>query len=103
MFKDMDLSKESVASFKTSKAASTKSNGVDLHVNVLSSAAWPTYPEIPVNLPPKLANYLESFAEFYVSKHSGRKLSWRHSLSHCILKADFPKESRRQHLSRMSS
>ena len=89
MFKDIDLSKESVASFKTTKSG--LSAGVDLSVNILSSAAWPTYPEIPVNIPHHLATYLESFEKFYVSKHSGRKLSWRHYLAHCIVRADLPK------------
>lgn len=91
MFKDVDLSREAVASFKTSRAHADKSAGVDLFVNVLSQSAWPTYPEIPVNIPAALAEYLAAFQEFYVSKHSGRKLAWRHSLAHCVLKADFPK------------
>lgn len=91
MFKDMDLSKESVASFKNSKVGSDKSQGVDLYVNVLSQSAWPTYPEIPVIIPPSLASYLDAFSQFYVEKHSGRKLTWRHSLSHCILKGEFLK------------
>lgn len=91
MFKDMDLSKESVKAFKLSKIGTEKSREHDLHVNILSQAAWPTYPEVPVNIPLRLAEHLEAFAQFYVSKHKGRKLSWRHALSHCVLKADFPK------------
>ncbi|KAF8533344.1 Cullin family-domain-containing protein [Trichophaea hybrida] len=91
MFKDMDLSKESVISFNTSKRGMEKAQNVDLHVNILSQAAWPSYPDVQVTLPPRLAEHLEAFAEFYVAKHQGRKLTWRHALSHCVLKASFPK------------
>lgn len=89
MFKDVDLSREAVASFKSSKVAGTLQGGVDLFVNVLSASAWPTYPEIPVNVPAVVNTYLDAFREFYVSKHSGRKLAWRHGLAHCVLKAGF--------------
>ena len=29
--------------------------------------------------------------DFYLSKHSGRRLVWHNSLGHCVLKAQFPK------------
>jgi hypothetical protein len=91
MFKDMSLSKETVSSFKTSKAGSEYARKVDLHVNILSQAAWPSYPEVPVNIPAEHAQHLDTFAQFYTSKHQGRKLTWRHALSHCVLIANFPK------------
>ena len=91
MFKDIDLSKESMNSFRNSRVGNDKSNGVDLAVTVLSQSAWPTYPETTVSLPPQLAEYLESYHQFYTSKHKGRKLMWRHALAHCVIKADFPK------------
>ncbi|KAI5807119.1 Cullin family-domain-containing protein [Geopyxis carbonaria] len=90
MFKDMDLSKESIASFKTSKTGIEKAKNVDLDVQILSQAAWPTYPEISVNIPHDLVQCLEAFGQFYLSKHSGRKLTWRHNMAHCTVKADFP-------------
>jgi hypothetical protein len=31
------------------------------------------------------------FKEFYLSKHSGRRLMWQNSLGYCVLKANFPK------------
>lgn len=31
------------------------------------------------------------FKEFYLSKHSGRRLMWQNSLGYCVLKADFTK------------
>lgn len=98
MFKDVDLSREAVTSFKTSKASNLPGN-VDLFVNVLSASAWPTYPEIAVNIPAGLARYLDAFQEFYVTKHSGRKLAWRHGLAHCVLKASFAKGNKELALS----
>jgi len=37
-----------------------------------------------------MAQYLEDFKKFYISKHSGRKLQWQHSLGQCVLKSSFP-------------
>ncbi|KAF8425169.1 Cullin family-domain-containing protein [Tirmania nivea] len=91
MFKDMELSKETMNGFKSSKAGIDKSNGVDLNVHILSMSAWPTYPDVPISLPEDLAEYLETFKEFYVEKHKGKKLMWRHALAHCVLKAHFPR------------
>ena len=31
------------------------------------------------------------FKDFYLSKHSGRRLMWQNSLGHCVLKAEFSK------------
>lgn len=95
MFRDIHLSRESLLSFNASKAGMDQEacSGVDLQVHVLSIAAWPSYPEVTVNIPPSLNDHMEAFARFYVDKHQGRKLTWRPSLSHCVLKADFPKVS----------
>lgn len=91
MFKDVDLSKDAMASFKLSKAGAGNPRGIDFSVNVLSQAAWPTYPEVPINIPEVIARYLESYQTFYTSKYTGRKIMWRHALAHCILRATFPK------------
>jgi len=37
-----------------------------------------------------MLNALEVFKAFYVSKHSGRRLMWQHSLGSCVLRANFP-------------
>lgn len=33
--------------------------------------------------------YLDVFKDFYLRKHSGRKLQWQPSLGHCVLRATF--------------
>lgn len=64
---------------------------VDLNVNVLSSAAWPSYPDVPVNIPKDIMSAIEAYHQHYNTKHTGRRLDWKHALAHCVLKAKFPR------------
>ncbi|CAN1821772.1 CUL4 [Linum perenne] len=92
MFKDIELSKEINESFKQSSQARTKlPSGIEMSVHVLTTGYWPTYPPMDVRLPHELNVYQDIFKEFYLSKHSGRRLMWQNSLGHCVLKAEFPK------------
>ncbi|KAK9334151.1 Cullin family-domain-containing protein [Lipomyces starkeyi] len=92
MFKDIELSKDFMTSFKNSKYVTNKNDGgIDLYVNALSQAFWPSYPDVPLILPPHMAEALENFKTFYLTKQTGRRLTWRHSLGHCVVKADLPK------------
>lgn len=94
MFKDMDLSKDIMSSFKASPSAmdqlSTICPGTDINVQVLTSGLWPTYPQIECNFPKSLFDGLETFRAHYLEKHNGRKLMWLHSLGTCIMKVTFP-------------
>ncbi|EXJ94258.1 hypothetical protein A1O1_02651 [Capronia coronata CBS 617.96] len=91
MFKDMDLAREEMLSYKQLLDDRGIKPTPDLHVNVLSASAWPTYPDVAVNIPPEIAKVMDDFEKHYKSKHSGRKLSWKHSLAHCQLRAKFPR------------
>ncbi|RDA91075.1 hypothetical protein CP533_3059 [Ophiocordyceps camponoti-saundersi (nom. inval.)] len=93
MFKDQELAKDEMESYKQwSKGSGAGAGaGVDLHVMVLSAAAWPTYPDVRLNLPDEVATQLERFDGHYRNKHTGRVLTWKHSLAHCSLKAAFPR------------
>jgi cullin-4 len=62
-----------------------------LNVMVLSSGAWPTYPDVNLNLPENVARQHERFDQFYQHKHSGRILTWKHCLGHVSLTAQFPR------------
>jgi cullin 4 len=91
MFKDVELSREEMAEQKAREEESGGSKyPVDLSVSVLSSSAWPSYPEIKVKLPQQIEISLRKFEENYKSHHKGRTLHWKHSLAHCQLKANFP-------------
>lgn len=92
MFKDQELAKDEMEGFK--QFCLNVSDGkppVDLHVMVLSAAAWPTYPDVNLNLPDDVARQIEKFDGHYKTKHTGRELHWKHSLAHCSVKAIFPK------------
>ncbi|PGH11260.1 hypothetical protein AJ79_04995 [Helicocarpus griseus UAMH5409] len=98
MFKDMDLARDEMASYNALLDSKPRNQRppMDLNVNVISAAAWPSYPDVPVNLPEDLSNAMAGFEKFYSDKYNGRKLHWKHSLAHCKLKARFrnEKESR---------
>lgn len=64
---------------------------VDLNVNVLSASAWPSYPDVAVEVPKSIQAATAGFEAHYKNKHSGRRLAWKHGLAHCQLKATYPK------------
>ncbi|KAK4151254.1 hypothetical protein C8A00DRAFT_36113 [Chaetomidium leptoderma] len=96
MFKDQELAREEMGSYKEWLAGTGKSNGgVDLSVNILSAAAWPTFPDVKVLLPKEVLEQINTFDGYYKSKHTGRRLTWMHNMAHCVVKAQFnrgPKE-----------
>ncbi|OJD31192.1 ubiquitin ligase subunit [Diplodia corticola] len=91
MFKDVELSREEMASYKSLLEERGDRAPVDLSVSILSASAWPTYPDIPVIIPAEIQQSLDKFTTHYKNKHSGRKLDWKHALAHCQIKAAFPK------------
>lgn len=92
MFKDQELAREEMTSYKDWLEGTGRSNGsVDLNVSILSAAAWPTYADSRLFLPDQVAKQLEEFETYYVGKHTGRRLTWKHSLAHCVVKARFHK------------
>ncbi|KAL9606794.1 MAG: hypothetical protein Q9179_000001, partial [Wetmoreana sp. 5 TL-2023] len=91
MFKDVELAREEVASFKSMLEESGSKPKIDLNVNVLSASAWPSYPDVPLIVPRDVQQAASVFEQHYKVKHSGRRLAWKHSLAHCQLKANLPK------------
>ncbi|KAG5979879.1 hypothetical protein E4U55_004667 [Claviceps digitariae] len=100
MFKDQELAKDEMDAYgiwsraNRADGAQAKTPRVDLTVMVLSASAWPTYPDARINLPDEVATEIECFDQYYKDKHTGRLLTWKHSLAHCSLKASFPKGTR---------
>jgi len=92
MFKDIDLSRDIMNSFRSSATARAKlPPGIEMNVHVLTTGYWPTYTPMEVRMPVELSQYQDIFKDFYLSKHSGRRLMWQCSLGHCVLKSRFPK------------
>ena len=94
MFRDIELAREENTSYKTMLEETQRRTAVDLNVNVLSAAAWPTYPTIEVEVPRDIQKATSDFERHYKMKHTGRKLEWKHALAHCQMKAAFPKGSK---------
>lgn len=91
MFKDIELAREENSSYKSLLEESQTHPAVDLNVNVLSASAWPSYPDISLEIPRGIQTLIAGFEKFYKLKHSGRRLTWKHALAHCQLKARFPR------------
>ena len=89
MFKDVETSKDVGLAFRAAPASRHLPAGVEVAVSVLTAGYWPTYPPAEVTLPAEIAAYTELFTQFYLSKHSGRRLAWQHGLGQCVLKARF--------------
>jgi cullin 4 len=98
MFKDQELSRDEMAFYNQTLGDESRFP-MDLQVSVLSAAAWPTYPDIEVNLPTEVASQIEKFDKYYKQKHTGRRLSWKHALAHSIVKANFSKGTKELSLS----
>lgn len=91
MFKDIDLAREEMVSYRTFMEGRGERLPFDFNVNILSAAAWPSYPDKPVIIPPEIQTVHDRFKNHYKSKHGNRKLDWKHALAHCQLRASFPK------------
>ncbi|GAA5882845.1 hypothetical protein JCM3774_006868 [Rhodotorula dairenensis] len=101
MFKDMELSADIMRAYSATSSGGKggrrdgdDSTAFDLSVAVLSQGNWPSYPPFPISLPAQLTAALDRFKAFYVSKHSGRTLTWAHGLDTCSLRANFPSKGK---------
>ena len=91
MFKDIEMARDEITSYKSKIEGHGKRMPFDLSVNVLSASAWPSYPDLKVNVPEKILKASLDFENNYKEKHTGRSLQWKHALAHCQLKSKFPK------------
>ena len=72
MFKDMELSRDINVAFKQhmahladNESQNTMGDKIDLTVNVLSMAFWPTYTVMQVHIPDYMSKCQEIFNKFY--------------------------------------
>nr|CAI5853256.1 unnamed protein product [Callosobruchus analis] len=90
MFKDMELSKDINVAFKQHLNVNGRNLApIDMTVSILTMGYWPTYQPMDVTLPEHMVRLQDVFRDFYLSKHSGRKLQWQPTLGYCVLKASF--------------
>lgn len=90
MFKDTRSSGEIVAAYKKHIKGAQKYQGLELNVRVLTPTSWPLSTwtgkgdakDAPVSgvFSADLTAHLDSFKQFYLTKHNGRILSWQPQL-----------------------
>ncbi|KAJ3378365.1 hypothetical protein HDU84_007628 [Entophlyctis sp. JEL0112] len=81
MFTDVTLSSESNKEFLVGMDRQGISLGVEFSIMVLTAGSWPlTGSAVRLQLPEKLEHCVSRFTNFYMNKHSGRKLTWMYHL-----------------------
>ena len=90
MFADVERARDDMAAFRHRRRPAGPPLAIDLSVHVLSAAAWPSYPDLPVSLPPDVRAALAEFEAHYRALHAGRRLAWKHAHAHAQLRARFP-------------
>ncbi|EAW06554.1 cullin family protein [Aspergillus clavatus NRRL 1] len=104
MFKDMTISEDLSASYKDHirKTGDPDQKRVDLEINVLTSTMWPmeimSNPrdgdvQLPCLFPKEVEGVRQSFEQFYLSKHNGRKLSWQPNMGTADIRATFQRSN----------
>lgn len=102
MFRDMTISEDLTSSYKqhVQRMGDPDQKRLDLDINVLTSTMWPMeimsstrdgQVELPCIFPKEVEIVKQSFEKFYLSKHSGRKLSWQPSMGTADIRATFQK------------
>ncbi|MCO5563664.1 hypothetical protein L7F22_017311 [Adiantum nelumboides] len=96
MFLDMKTSKDTMQGFNTMLAASDNSDNPTLSVQVLTTGSWPTQSGASCNLPTEILNICDKFKTYYLSTHTGRRLTWQTNMGTADLKATFGKGQRHE-------
>ncbi|KAI9808920.1 MAG: Cullin-3 [Pycnora praestabilis] len=105
MFKDMSVSEDLTANFKTriAQLGDPDPKRIELGINVLTSTMWPLEALAPSAnnssevarpnciFPPAIERIKQGFEKFYLDKHSGRRLTWQANMGTADLRAIFPK------------
>jgi cullin 3 len=110
MFNDMRISRDMQDLYKSYKRTqesqqSGENSGtdklVDIEVDVLTNGYWPSQNVPACTLPSQVQHAIDRFTNFYLEKHTGRKLSWQTSAGAAELKATFggPDNYRKHELS----
>ncbi|KAI8904367.1 Cullin [Gorgonomyces haynaldii] len=80
MYTDISLSEELVNQFQNQQ----------FHVHVLTHGSWPLSGNTSeFELPKELEQQILKFTDFYVSRHTGRRLTWYHHLARADVKLRF--------------
>ena len=104
MFRDMTVSDDMTANYKehVKRTGDPDQKKMDLEINVLTSTMWPMEimsntkdgeVQLPCIFPKEVEHIKQSFEQFYLSKHSGRKLSWQANMGTADVRATFQRSN----------
>ncbi|KAH7436226.1 hypothetical protein KP509_05G009200 [Ceratopteris richardii] len=91
MFTDMKTSKDTMQGFNAVVSNADSSESPTLSVQVLTTGYWPTQSGAVCNLPAEILAVCEKFKTYYLSTHTGRRLTWQTNMGTADLKATFGK------------
>ncbi|KAF7794808.1 hypothetical protein EIP86_005950 [Pleurotus ostreatoroseus] len=90
MFNDMRLSAETMDAYRDHLANTTQAPAIDVSVTVMTSTFWPmSHAPSPCIFPEELLKAMKSFEQFYLSRHSGRRLTLQPSLGNADVRVIF--------------
>ncbi|KAJ6494801.1 Cullin-domain-containing protein [Mycena vitilis] len=89
MFHDMKISEDTMKEYKT-HLSQTVPPKIDISVIVMTSTFWPmSQATSTCTLPLDMIKTSKSFEQFYLSQHSGRRLTWQPSLGNADVRVTF--------------
>ncbi|MCO5592501.1 hypothetical protein L7F22_046504 [Adiantum nelumboides] len=91
MFTDMKTSKDTMQGFNAVVSNTDSSDSPTLSVQVLTTGYWPTQSGSGCNLPAEILTLCDKFKTYYLSTHTGRRLTWQTNMGTADLKATFGK------------
>ena len=86
MFKDVQNSKEICQEFQKKFDNRFK---IDFEVNICTQGNWPSVQTINATIPGELQLLCQSFKDFYLHAHSGRRVTWRMDHGQADVKVKF--------------
>ncbi|OAX78410.1 hypothetical protein ACJ72_07284 [Emergomyces africanus] len=101
MFRDMELSNGLTSNYANyvSQQEDNDLKRIDLEISILTSTMWPMEmvassnkdgtPSTQCNYPKNVEQLKQSFEQFYLAQHSGRKLSWQSGMGTADIRATF--------------
>ncbi|PSR75595.1 hypothetical protein PHLCEN_2v9075 [Hermanssonia centrifuga] len=89
MFHDMRISADTMQAYRN-HLLTTTSPDIDISVIVMTSTFWPTsHSPATCTFPEELTGCAKQFEQFYLSRHSGRRLTWQPSLGNADVRVSF--------------
>lgn len=92
MFLDIGVSKGLNEEYKEFLRKNNLPNDIDFSIFVLSSGSWPFTQNHTFTPPTELERSVQRFNEFYVIRHSGRKLNWLYNMCRGEIITNFAKQ-----------